>query len=544
MSVRIPIFAIVGKPNVGKSSLFNTIVGEQKAIVEDTPGVTRDRTFSLVSSYEIPFYLVDTAGLSIDLEEDVKSQSLAAIESADVCIALLDTTTGITNDDSELVKLLRDSGKPTLWVANKCDGVEQQAYASEFYSLGVEELHFTSAKYNKGVGKLVEEMLTEIDWRERLRQSWEAKLERKRKIQEEVAAALEQAEETALGEEIEDTEEEDVLFEIKEESWKPNPVFEPGEVELDKYVKKHKLREDKNFKLFTEDSHPDPFCTEVLEEEDSADDLEDELVLSILGRPNAGKSTLLNLLAGEQRALVSPIAGTTRDSIDLTLTFQGQGVRIVDTAGLRKKSAIDNKIEQHSALRTFRALTASDVCLVLLDSSRELSDQDSVILSLCHEHGRGVVIGVSKWDIYEKDHKTAKKFEEDVRRRFPHVNYAPIVFFSGKSGKRCPKLIEAAIKVAQERNRRINTGNLNKVLRRAMISHPPPRYRHMPVKFFYAAQVETSPPQFVLFFNQTKTITASYTRYIKRTLREAFKFEGSNVIIKIRKTKNRQPAAA
>ncbi|MCL4145657.1 UNVERIFIED_CONTAM: hypothetical protein GTU68_016368 [Idotea baltica] len=438
MALRTPIIAILGRPNVGKSSLFNRIYGRQKAIVEDQPGVTRDRNYAKVDRYEFPFYLVDTGGFDIegkeDLSDEIRIQARLAAEEADHVLVVFDASQGVQAADSEIIDLLRSSNTPRTYLANKCDGVEQDGLVADFYSLGVDEVVPISALHRRGVKELVPRMLEGL----------------------------------------------------------PNyTALKTGSL--------------------------------------------DQIRLAIIGRPNVGKSTLVNTLLGERRAITSDIAGTTRDSLDLELTRDGQDYVIVDTAGLRKKARISEEVERFSTLRSLRAINESDVSVILLDATQGPTEQDAKIVGLAHDAGRGIVLVVNKWDAIEKDHKSVKKFKDQVRQTFKFTPYAPIIFASALSGKRCPKIVEVAKQVAEARIRKIPTAALNETLTKAMRRRTPPVVRGRILKLFYASQVEIAPPRVLLFFNYPQSVHFSYLRFLKNAIREDFDFPGCDIKLVCRK---------
>lgn len=441
---RIPLIAIVGRTNVGKSTLFNAILGHRKAIVEDVAGVTRDRQYTLVTRHAHPFTLVDTGGLVGDedqtMQEVVREQSEIAIEEADLIVCVFDGLYGVHEDDKVVTDVLRKSNKPVVWVVNKCEKPATEQQSSEFYALGIDELVCISAAHYLGVPELIARVT-----------GW-------------------------IGE------------------------------------------------------HQNLIST--LPERDG-----DAIHVAIIGRPNVGKSTLLNKLTGEDRLVTSNQAGTTRDSIDIEMIREGQRYVITDTAGLRKKARIeDHTVERYSNLRTLRSLVKSDVAVLLIDAtSGAPTEQDTKLAGLIHERGRGFVIVVNKWDAIEKDHTTVKVYEEAVRQTFKFAPYAPILFVSALSGRRCPSILETAKRVAESAGERIQTAQLNKVIRGAFERRPPPVYRGEPIKFFFSTQVSVTPPTIVIVVNHPRRINFSYERYVRNQIREQFPFEGNNIRIIWRK---------
>lgn len=551
MALRTPIVAIVGRPNVGKSTLFNAITGSNQAVVEDEPGVTRDRNYAPVERYSVPFVVVDTGGFEKDsndpLAKLVSEQVQVAIEEADIIYALFDGNAGLHPGDRDIVELLRplaDRGKPVYFIVNKCDGKEQHLKLADFYALGIEPLQDISARYGHGVNPLVEGSLEELDNYEALKRSWHDRKERQLAAEREANERVKQIVAELAKEEKE--EEAAEVLQAASEPFEPEaepvfaPVFVPGEsldsasgIELsaEQYQSTHRLRDIREQGLIgsVEPEETDEEKAEIV------DRVPDEIRVAIVGKPNVGKSTLVNTLSGEQRTITSDIAGTTRDSLNLELKRDGQKYILVDTAGIRKKARIGNRVEQYSAMRTLRALSECDVAVVVIDASDGPSAQDVKIAGIAHDQGRGLVIAVNKWDLVEKDNRTVKKFTDEIRREIKFAPYASIVFISAKSGRRCPRIIEAVKQAATSRERRVPTGMLNKVLRRAVVKNSLPVYRGRPLKLYFAAQVGTAPPRFVLFFNHPRAVHFSYLRFLKNAIREEFGFEGTDIKLSARK---------
>lgn len=441
---KIPTVAIVGRTNVGKSTLFNALLGRRVSIVEDIPGVTRDRHYGLCTRFGFPFTVIDTGGLlgeeGSGLEDQVQKQAQLAIEESDLVIALYDGDAGLHPHDEEVASILRKAGKPVLHVANKCEKPASEMVANEFYALGLDEFHCISAAHNVGISDLAE----------------------------------------AIAEKLE--------IEIKE-----------GEEEV-----KGEL----------------------------------PIKLAFVGKPNVGKSSIINRILGENRLVTSPISGTTRDSIDIFFTRNEQAYQIVDTAGLRKKANVDKQsVERYSNLHALTSLSSCDVAVLILDGSEGVTEQDTKIAGLIHERGRGFVIVVNKWDLVEKDHRTVKAYKEGIYNIFKFARYAPILFVSAVSGRRCPSIVDTAKKVYDNWSYRIKTAQLNKVIKDAFTKKPPPVYRGEPVKMYFATQVESSPPDIVIFSNYPDKIGFSYERYIRNSIREEFPFEGTDVRITFKKKK-------
>ena len=546
MSIKPPIVAVIGRPNVGKSTLFNRIIGQNKAVVEDIPGVTRDRNYALVEKFEFPFMLVDTAGFESspgdEFERDIVAQTIAAANQADLVIAIFDGKAGLQLGDEEVVDLLRRSDKPALFVANKCDAPEHAARIADFFTLGVDEVVDVSALNGRGVRQLIGKALSMIPGRERYIAS--AK-DREIRIDQAIAEAKVVFEEEDLPEEddSEDLESEwidDAPLE-EEDSPQPSfaPVYLPGEsqgTEKDYDASyRNRLKGQRDYYSDREDEESSADWKEEIGEDGEVSLWEDEkapelIKLAIIGRPNVGKSTLLNTLTGEARAITSNIAGTTRDSIDIEIKREGQRYLLVDTAGMRKKSKlVDSQIEYYSSLRSLRALSECDVAILLIDAIEGATEQDVRIAGLAHDQGKGLVIVVNKWDAVEKNHLTVEKVKKEVRSAFKFAAYAPLIFASALKGRRCPRIIETAKEVALWRRRRINTGSLNRILARAIRRQSPPLHRGRPVKLYFATQVETSPPSFALFLNYPRSMHFSYVRYLKNSIRDNLEFLGSDI---------------
>lgn len=428
-----PVVAIVGRPNVGKSTLFNRIVGERISIVEDIPGVTRDRIYSKAEWLDHHFHLIDTGGIAFDdhdvLLEHIRHQAELAIDEADVIILIVDATTGITSTDEEVAKMLFRSKKPVVLGVNKADNPERMNQMYEFYALGFGEPIGISSVHGLGIGDLLDEVV----------------------------------------------------------------------------------------KHFPRDNE---------EEYD-----EDVIRVSLIGRPNVGKSSLVNALLGEERVIVSDIAGTTRDAIDTMLTREGQDFVLIDTAGMRKRGKVYEATEKYSVLRALRAIERSDVCLIVINAEEGIIEQDKKIAGYAHEAGRAAVFVVNKWDAIEKDDKTLHQFERTLREHFLFMDYAPIVFVSAKTKQRIHQILPKVKDVADQHAMRIQTNVLNDLVHEATTVTPPPSDKGRRLRINYITQVSVKPPTFVLFVNDVELLHFSYQRFIENRIREAFPFEGTPIRI-------------
>jgi GTP-binding protein len=414
---------------VGKSTLFNRLLGRRKAMVDDMPGVTRDRNYANVDRFDTPFILVDTGGFEPEtsdrLLQQMREQSQLAMEEADVILFVMDGRDGLTPADRDVVEMLRRVAKPVFYVVNKVDGERQEASIGEFYALGVGNLHAVSAEHNRGVEDLMEE----------------------------VVAAL------------------------------PRCAPGSGEEELTK--------------------------------------------IAVVGRPNVGKSSLVNRLLGFERVVANPTPGTTRDSIDSVFTCNRKRYLLIDTAGIRRKGRVTQKIEKYSVMDALRSIERADVVLIVLNAEEGITEQDSKIAGYAYEAGRGCIFVVNKWDTLEKDNSTTGRFVETIRMEFKYLPFAPILFVSAKSGQRLGKIIAEVDNVMVQYDKRVTTAELNRVFKTAVEAHTPPLYQGRRVKFYYATQVGTRPPTFVAFTNRPEGIHFSYERYLLNQLREAFDFTGS-----------------
>ncbi|WP_078413611.1 ribosome biogenesis GTPase Der [Priestia abyssalis] len=427
-----PVVAIVGRPNVGKSTIFNRIVGERVSIVEDLPGVTRDRIYSSGEWLTHDFNIIDTGGIDIGDEpflEQIRQQAEIAIDEADVIIFLVNGREGVTSADEEVAKILYRSKKPIVLAVNKIDNPEMRDMIYDFYALGFGEPIPISGSHGLGIGDLLD------------------------------AAA-------------------------------------------EHFPK---------------------------QEDDEYD--EETIRFSLIGRPNVGKSSLVNAMLGEERVIVSDIAGTTRDAIDSTFTKDGQDYVIIDTAGMRKKGKVYESTEKYSVLRALKAIERSDVVLVVLNAEEGIIEQDKRIAGYAHEAGKAVVIVVNKWDAIEKDEKTMKEFEQNIREHFLFLDYAPVVFLSAKTKKRIHTLLPVINKASENHALRVQTNVINDVIMDAVAMNPTPTHNGNRLKIYYTTQVAVKPPTFVVFVNDPELMHFSYERFLENRLRDAFGFEGTPIKI-------------
>jgi GTPase len=425
-----PVVAIVGRPNVGKSTIFNRIAGERISIVEDVPGVTRDRIYSSGEWLNQKFNIIDTGGIDIGDEPflaQIREQAEIAIDEADVIIFMTNGRDGVTAADEEVAKILRRSNKPVVLAVNKIDNPEMRENIYDFYTLGFGEPYPISGTHGLGLGDL-----------------------------------------------------------------------------LDAVVAHFPKREDKEYE-------------------------EDAIKFCLIGRPNVGKSSLVNAILGEERVIVSDIAGTTRDAVDTNFTREGQEYVIIDTAGMRKRGKVYESTEKYSVLRALKAIERSDVVLVVLNAEEGIIEQDKKIAGYAHEAGRAVVIVVNKWDAIEKDDKTLIEFERKIRDHFQFLDYAPIVFVSAKTKQRLHKLLPTIQKVSENHAMRVQTNVLNEVIMDAVAMNPTPTHNGQRLKIYYATQVSVKPPTFVIFVNDPELMHFSYERFLENRIRDAFGFEGTPI---------------
>ena len=432
------IVAIVGRPNVGKSTLFNLLANKRISIVEDTPGVTRDRLYATAEWLDKEFMMVDTGGIETMNNDviavSVRQQAEIAIREADVILFVCDARTGITNEDQEVANILRRSQKPIVLVVNKADSPKQEMGIFEFYNLGIGVPVPISAANHLGLGDM-----------------------------------------------------------------------------LDAVVEKF------------------PSTVTSGEEQD-----EDEIKVALIGRPNVGKSSIFNCLVGQERSIVSDVAGTTRDAIDTPVTIDKQKYLFIDTAGMRRKARIDEPIEKYSVIRSLRAVDRSDVILMVIDAVEGVTEQDKKIVGYVHEAGKGVILVVNKWDLYKKDNSSTLRYTEELRKELVFLQYAPVVYVSALTKQRIHRLPEVISYVAEQNAMRISTSVLNQVINDATAINPPPTDKGKRLKILFSTQVKTKPPTFVIFVNYPEIMHFSYQRYLENKLRESFGFEGTplNLIIR------------
>ncbi|MCK8827598.1 ribosome biogenesis GTPase Der [Natroniella acetigena] len=433
-----PVVAIVGRPNVGKSTLFNRIVGNRVSIVEDKPSITRDRLYSDTEWLGRPFLLVDTGGIELDADTELKDkmryQAQMAIDEADVILFVVDIREGLTVRDREVADFLRQSNKEIIVVANKAENHEQAEMDKyDFYELGFGEIYLISAQHGLGTGDLLDQVISHFP------------------------------------------------------------------------------------------------------EQEDDDYAQDAIKISIIGRPNVGKSSLVNKILGQDRVIVSDIAGTTRDAIDTYFEHEDKEYVVIDTAGIRRKGKVNLGVERYSVIRSLKAIDRSDIALMVIDATEGMTEQDKKVAGYAHEGGKGVVLVVNKWDLIEKDGRTMNRYLEEIRYEAKFLNYAPVTFISALTGKRVLEVLEIANYVAEQHARRVDTSVLNSVIEEATLMFEPPANKQgKRLKIYYGTQPRVKPPTFVMFVNDPELINFSYRRYLKNQLRKAFGFEGTPIKIIVR----------
>lgn len=438
-----PIVAVVGRPNVGKSTLFNALAGDTISIVKDTPGVTRDRLYADVTWLNTCFTLVDTGGIEPDSNDiilsQMREQAEIAIQTADVIIFLTDVRQGLVDSDSKVADMLRRSGKPVVLVVNKVDNFDKlMPDVYEFYNLGIGDPHPISAASRLGIGDMLDAVIEN----------------------------------------------------------------------------------------FTEE--------QLVSEED------DRPRIAIVGKPNVGKSSIINKILGENRVIVSDIAGTTRDAVDTPVIHDGKEYVFIDTAGLRRKNKIKEELEKYSIIRTVSAVERADIVVIVIDATEGVTEQDAKIAGIAHERGKGVIIAVNKWDAIEKNDKTIYEHSKRIREILSYLSYAEILFISAKTGQRMNKLFDMIDMIIDSQSMRVQTGVLNEILTEAVAMQQPPSDKGRRLKLFYITQVSIKPPTFVIFVNDKKLMHFSYTRYIENKIRDAFGFKGTSLRFIIRERKEKE----
>jgi GTP-binding protein len=491
----LPVVAIVGRPNVGKSTLFNRIVGERKAIVEDQARTTRDRLYGDAEWNDRRFLVVDTGGLEVQpgdaIEERVQEQARLAIAEADVILFVVDAVTGPTPADEEAAILLRTARAPVIVVVNKVDNARRELDAAEFHAFGWDETHAISASHGRATGDLMDAIVTALPP--------ESEDERARKAREREAEAFER--DVAAGR------------------------LEPIELEDDE------TEADEDDGAGEEADGARPFDAAIAVAAADA-----PVALAIVGRPNVGKSSLVNALLGEERVIVSDIAGTTRDAIDTTLAWGRSEIVLIDTAGIRRRGRVASgpAAERYSTLRALKAISRADVAILVLDAVDGLTAQDAHVAGYVVEEGKGLVVAINKWDAVEKTDKTFDEYVRRLRRDAPFLDFAPVVSISALSGQRVDRVLELAVDVWAERRRRIGTGELNRMVRQAVDRLAPPLVRGRRPKILYATQVAIAPPTFVVFVSGSADLHFSYRRYLENRLREAYGFDGTPLRLHVR----------
>ena len=440
---RKPIVAVVGRPNVGKSSLFNCLAGEQISIVKDTPGITRDRIYADVSWLDTQFTLIDTGGIEPDSKDiilsQMREQAQIAIDTADVIIFMVDVKQGLVDSDSKVADMLRRSHKPVVLCVNKVDQYEKyMADTFEFYNLGIGEPIPVSAANRQGLGELLDAVV----------------------------------------------------------------AYFPQE--------------------------------EAFEEDD------ERPRIAIVGKPNVGKSSIINKLIGENRLIVSDIAGTTRDAVDAEVVYNKKEYIFIDTAGLRRKKTIKEELEKFMIIRTVSAVDRADVVILVIDATEGVTDQDAKIAGIAHDRGKGVIIAVNKWDLIEKDNKTVNEFTAKIRDMLAYMPYAEIIYISAATGQRLTKLYDMIDMVIESQNLRVGTGVLNEIMSEAVTMQQPPADKGKRLRLYYITQVGVKPPTFVIFVNDRELMHFSYTRYIENRIRDAFEFKGTPLKFIIRERKDNE----
>ncbi len=434
-----PIVAIVGRPNVGKSTLFNRLAGKRISIVQDTPGVTRDRVYAEAEWLRYNFTMIDTGGIEPERDDiivkQMRRQANIAIETADVIVFIVDGKEGLTAADNEVATMLRKSKKPVVLVVNKVDSLKEEDNAWEFYNLGIGDPITISASQGLGLGDMLDKIVENFD----------------------------------------------------------KAIYDEEE---DEYIR-----------------------------------------IAMIGKPNVGKSSLINKLLGEERVIVSDVPGTTRDAIDSYLETEDGKFILIDTAGLRRKSKVKEEIERYSVVRTYAAIERADVCILMIDATEGITEQDEKIIGYAHEMRKAIMVIVNKWDLVEKDDKTLDKFKKELQGNLKFLSYAEYLFISALTGQRTNKVLQVAKYCYDNYNKRVSTGILNDVISKAVLMKEPPVVGLKRMKIYYATQVATKPPKFVFFVNDESARHFSYERYLENQLRDSFDFKGTGIQIEYRQRK-------
>lgn len=435
------LVAIVGRPNVGKSTLFNRLAGERIAIVEDTPGVTRDRIYAKADWLNHEFTMIDTGGIEPKTDDiilkQMRRQALIAIETADVIMFIVDGKQGLADADREVAMMLRKSGKPIVLVVNKIDKLADEPNAYEFYNIGLGTPFAISASQGLGLGDMLDEVVAHFG------------------------------------------------------------------------------------------------------EESTAEEDEEDIKIAFIGKPNVGKSSIINRLVGEERNIVSDIPGTTRDTVNSYIETEEGKFTLIDTAGIRRKSKVKEVIERYSVIRSFTAVEKADVCVLMIDATEGITDQDEKIIGYAHEEKKAILVIVNKWDLIEKDDKTMDNYKKELQQNLNFVPYAKYLFISAKTGQRTHKLLKVAKECYESYNKRVSTGVLNEVISSAILMNEPPVVGGQRLKIYYVTQVSVKPPTFIFFVNDPKLMHFSYQRYLENQLRNAFDFEGTAIRVILREKKDK-----
>ncbi|WMJ75920.1 MULTISPECIES: ribosome biogenesis GTPase Der [unclassified Sedimentibacter] len=431
-----PVVTIVGRPNVGKSTLFNRIAGKRISITEDTPGVTRDRIYAECEWLDKHFTLIDTGGIEPNTTDTIFSQmriqAEIAIDMADVVLFMVDGKEGVTAADMEVAHMLRRAKKEIILVVNKMDKFVNDNNVYEFYNLGIGEPISVSSSEALGIGDLLDEVINKFD------------------------------------------------------------------------------------------------------ESLDTDDDDDSIKIAVIGKPNAGKSSIINRIIGENRVIVSDIPGTTRDAIDTRFEADGKKYTLIDTAGIRKKSKVSESVEKYSVLRAFTAVERADICILVIDADKGVTEQDVRIAGYSHDSNKGMIIVINKWDLIDKDNNTFKEFQEEVRKSLAYATYAPIMTVSALTGQRVNKILDEVNEVYSFRNLRVSTGVLNDIITEAVLMNQPRMVKGKRLKLYYGTQVAVNPPKFLIFVNDSSIVHFSYERYMENKIRESFEYKGTPIVIEFR----------